>query len=181
MRPEQARAERFPPGEGIGRARPGDFILVRGTSWRSRVIAGFERSRFRRPDERDFSYWTHAALVVSVDGALVEAGTAGVVVQHIEKYRDDDYHYVAIEAAPADRWKAVRFAASRVGASYSRLAIVGLAASMVTRRKIALKDSSWDICAGLVARALDLRAIGLERGIQVLTPGDLARHFGVRP
>jgi len=174
---ELADVKRFPPGESTMRARPGDFILVRGTSWRSRLITSFERLRFHQASERQYAHWSHVALVVSGEGAIVEAGTDGVVVQHLEKYRNDEYHYVSIDAPPAVRWKAVRFASSRVGASYRSLAVAEVVLFALTRRTIGGAQSSREVCAGLVARALDLG----QAEVRVVTPGDLAKHFGLVP
>jgi hypothetical protein len=176
---ERAQAERLPPGESAAWARPGDFILVRGASWRSRIITLYERLCFRRPEERYCAYWSHAALVVGANGAIVEAGTAGVVLQHIEKYRDVEYHYVAVQAAPSDRWRAVRFAASRVGSSYSRLAIAVLAASALTGGRIVPRNPNCDICAGLVAGALSRAGAIFDKSPALMLPGDLAKHYEV--
>jgi hypothetical protein len=178
---DRAEAEHFPPGRGIGWSRPGDFILVRGTSWRSRVISLYERLRFHRPGERHCAHWSHAALVVGTNGVIVEAGTAGVVVQRIDKYRDADYLYVAIRAEPTQRWRAVRFAASRVGCSYSRLTIAALTASTLTRGRIRLNDSERDSCGSLVARALACTGETFERLPAEMLPADLAKHFAVFP
>src|SRR5262245_43952115 len=99
----RGHARHYPPGEGDAGSRPGDFILVCGTSWRRRLISEFERRRAAGPDERLCARWSHAAVVVATGGAIVEAGTAGVVLQQVEKYRNLDYHYVAVVAAPGQR------------------------------------------------------------------------------
>jgi hypothetical protein len=97
-RGEMDRSGRFPPGQGVDRPRPGDFILVHGNSWRSRVISGYELLRARTRVERQAARWNHAAIIVGTNGAIVEAGTAGVIRQHVEKYRDFDYRYVTVQA-----------------------------------------------------------------------------------
>jgi hypothetical protein len=177
MPPELAGVERFARGDGIARARPGDFILVRGTSWRSRLVSMFERLRFRRAGERQYAHWNHAALVVSFDGAIVEAGTDGVVVQHIEKYRNDEYHYVSIDAPPPVRWKAVRLASSRVGTSYGTLAVADAVLTALAGKTLGRASSSREVCAGLVARSLELA----QADARVVTPGDLAKYFRLAP
>jgi hypothetical protein len=117
---------------------------------------------------------------VGTNGAIVEAGTAGVVLQHLEKYRDVDYHYVTIRSEPTDRWKAVRFATSRIGSSYSRLAIVGYAASACTWGRIR-SQKGGDACGSLVARALAFAGESFERNPAEMLPADLAKHYGVMP
>ena len=171
----------FPPGEGIGWSRPGDFILVRGTSWRSRIASCYGRVRARRPEERQCACWNHAAVVVSPGGAIVEAGTDGVVLQHLDKYLGADYHYVAIRATPTQRWRAVRFARSRVGSGYGTLALASLAVSLLTRGRFRLPESQNELCGTLVARALACAGERFEIHPSDMLPADLAMHYGVNP
>jgi hypothetical protein len=177
----QIPRDRFPPGEAVGWSRPGDFLLVSGTSWRSMIVARCERSRARGADERRCAYWTHAALVVGVDGVIVEAGTAGVVLQHLDKYREEDYHYVAVRATPEERWHAVRFALSRVGSRYSNLALGSLAVSALTRGRARLPESRYELCGSLVARALACAGERFAIPPGEMLPADLAFHYGVFP
>ena len=170
---------RFPPGEGIDWPRPGDFILVRGTSWRSKVTSAYQWARARRPAERRSARWNHAALVAGGNGAIVEAGTMGVVLQQLDKYRDEDYRYVAVHATPEQRTRAVLYAVSRTGLPYDNLALAGIVLSALTRGKLRLRESELDLCGSLVARAL---ACGGERFAMrpsAMTPSDLAVHYGV--
>jgi hypothetical protein len=171
--------ERFPPGEGAVWSQPGDFVLVRGTSWRSKVTSAYQWGRARGSEERRCAFWNHAALVTGGSGAIVEAGTAGVVQQHLDKYRDEDYYYVAVRATAAQRLRAVRFAASRTGLPYDNLALAGIVVSALTRGRLRLRESQLDLCGSLVARAL---ACGGERFAMrptAMTPADLAVHYGV--
>jgi hypothetical protein len=178
---ERIPRDRFPPGEGVDWSRPGDFILVSGTSWRSRIVSGYERVRARGPEGRRCAHWTHAALVVRTDGVIVEAGTAGVVLQHVEKYRDVDYHYVAVRATPEQRWQAVRFAMSRVGSRYGNLLLASLVTSALTRGRVRLGETRCELCGSLVAAALACGGQGFERPITDILPADLAMHYGVIP
>jgi hypothetical protein len=125
--------------------------------------------------------WNHAALVVSASGAIVEAGTAGVVLQHLDKYRGDDYHYVAIRATPEQRWRAVQFAVSRVGSRYGAFALTSLVVSALTRRRIRLPESRYESCGSLVARALVGAGERFEMRPGDMSPADLALHYGVIP
>ena len=170
---------RFPPGEGIDWSRPGDFILVRGTSWRSKVTSAYQWGRARRTEERQCARWNHAALVVGNNGAIVEAGTAGVVLQHLDKYRDEDYYYLPVGATPAQRLRAVRFAVSRIGAPYDALALAGIVLSALTRGRLRLRESQQDLCGSLVARALAHGGACFVMGPSAMTPADLAVHYGV--
>jgi hypothetical protein len=177
---ERIAREHFPPGEGVDWSRPGDFILVSGTSWRSRVISAYERVRAHGLEERRCAYWSHAALVAGTDGAIVEAGTAGVVLQHLEKYREDDYRYVAVRATPEQRRRAVGFAMSRVGSRYGNLLLANLVVSALTRGRVRL-ESPCEMCGSLVARALASAGESFEMRPTEMSPADLAMHYGVIP
>jgi hypothetical protein len=173
------KIEHFPPGACVSGLRPGDVILVSGTSWRGRLISGYERLRVGTRASRRSSRWNHAALVVGVNGAIVEAGTAGVVLQHVEKYRYDDYHYVAVHATHDARNRAVRFGASRVGSPYGRRAVANLVLSGLTRGRVRVLDPDREMCGSLVANALTCAGETFARPTGEMLPADLASHYGL--
>jgi hypothetical protein len=152
---------------------------VRGTSWRSRVASGYARLRARGLEEWQCARWNHAALVAGTDGTIVEAGTAGVVLGHLEKYRDDDYRYVAIRATPEQRWRAVRFARSRVGSRYGNLLLANLVVAPLTRGRVRFENAGCEMCGTLVAHALACAGERFERLPADMLPVDLAVHYGV--
>jgi hypothetical protein len=121
------------------------------------------------------------ALITGTEGAIVEAGTAGVVLQHVEKYREVDYRYVAIRATPEQRWRAVRYAVSRVGSGYGNRVLAGFVVSGLTRGKVRLGESRFEICGSLVARALACAGESFEMLPADMLPADLAMHYGVIP
>jgi hypothetical protein len=175
----EVRSEgRFPPGDGVVCPQAGDFILVCGWSWRARAITAYQRLRVRGSGRGD-AYWNHAALLVGRNGAIVEAGTGGVVLEHIEKYRDADYQYVAIGAGPSGRRLATRFALSRVGSRYGTRAAAGLVLAALTRGRIRLRDEGSEMCGSLVARALARAGERFELHPAEMLPADLATHYRV--
>src|ERR1700728_1973635 len=107
------------PGETISHRRPGDFILVRDKGWLGLLIRCLARIRYRALEDRPYTYWSHAALVVSSAGHMVEVNPRGVVISHIRLYRDRDYHYVSLDLPDAGRAAAVQFARSCLGQKYS--------------------------------------------------------------
>ena len=139
------------------------------------------RVRARGREERRCAWWTHAALVVGTDGAIVEAGTTGVVLQHVEKYRDEDYRYVTIQATPEQRWRAVRFAKSRVGSRYGNLLLANLVVSPLTRGRVRFENAGCEMCGTLVAQALACAGQSFGRLPADMLPADLAVHYGVTP
>jgi hypothetical protein len=169
------------PGETISHRRPGDFILVRDKGWLGLLIRCLVSNlRHRAPADRPYTYWTHAALVVSTAGHLVEVNPRGVVTSHIRLYRERDYHYVSLDLPDAGRAAAVEFARSCVGQKYSVRNFLLLTVSAALGERIRMPDSGHQ-CASLVVAALQQAGIRFDRKPTDMTPADLAKHFGVRP
>jgi len=169
-----------PPGETMSHPRPGDIILVRHKHWLSLLIRGFVRIRHRAPEERPYTYWSHAAIVLNGAGHLVEVNVRGVVISHIRHYRDCDYHYVRVDLPEAGRKAAVQFARSCLKQKYSLRNFLLLAASIAVGDRIPIPESGHG-CVSLVARALQEAGIRSERKPNDMTPADLAKRFGVTP
>lgn len=169
------------PGETISHRRPGDFILVRDKGWLGLLIRCLVGNlRYRAPADRPYTYWTHAALVVSSAGRMVEVNPRGVVTSHIRLYRDRDYHYVSLDLSDAGRAAAVEFARSCLGQKYSVRNFLLLTVSAALGDRIRMPDSGHQ-CASLVGGALQEAGIRFDRKPTDMTPADLARHFGVTP
>ena len=176
------RAERFGPGETMARPRPGDFVLIRGEGWISMAVHAFQALRFRAPAERPYAYWSHAALVTSPRGRIVEVGPRGVFANNLERYRSLEYHYVHVTVPDARRLEAARFAESCVGQRYGTLSAVALGFVILIGCPLAVPDRGQQNCAALVARALE-RATG-ERFTRTpvnMLPADVAKHFRITP
>jgi len=168
------------PGETIARPRPGDIILVRYKHWLGWLIGCFVRIRHRAPEDRPYTYWSHAALVVSHAGHLVEVNARGVVISHIRQYRDRDYHYVWLDLPDAGCRAAVQLARSCLRQKYSLRNFLLLAASIALGDRIQMPDSGHG-CVSLVARALQEAGIRFDRKPTDMTPADLAKRFRVTP
>lgn len=168
------------PGETISHSRPGDIILVRHEHWLSSLIRCFVRMRYRAPEDRPYTYWSHAALVVSHAGQMVEVNVRGVVTSHLRQYRDRDYHYVWLDVPDAGRKAAVQFAKSRLRQKYSLRNFLLLAASIALGDRLPMPDSGHG-CVSLVAQALQEAGIRFDRKPTDMTPADLAKRFGITP
>jgi hypothetical protein len=180
--PGAVPGERFAPGESIARPRPGDLVLVHGGGWIGTLVHAFQVLRFHAHHERPYAYWSHAAIVTSPLGRVVEVGPRGVIATSLETYRNLDYHYVRVAASGARRVEAVRFAESCVGQRYGTLSVLALGFFTLIRCPIALPERGQHHCAALVARALE-RATG-ERFARTpvnMMPADFAKHYGVVP
>jgi hypothetical protein len=130
---------RCAPGEDITNPRPGDVILIRGRGWLGRIIRAVQRVRYRKQVDRPFAYWSHAALVVT-PWHLIEVISAGVIMHKIEKYRDQDYHYVYLELSESGRSKAVAFAYSCLRQKYGVSSFLLLAASVLLGDRFKVPD-----------------------------------------
>ncbi len=168
------------PGETISHRRPGDFILVRDKGWLGLLIRCLVRIRYRALADRPYTYWSHAALVVSSAGLMVEVNPRGVVISHIRLYRDRNYHYVSLDLPDAGRTAAVQFARSCLGQKYSVRNFLLLTASAALGDRLRMPDSGHG-CVSLVVRALQEAGIRFDRKPTDMSPADLAKRFGVIP
>jgi hypothetical protein len=169
------------PGESISDPRPGDVVLIRGVGWLGKAIRLFVRMRCRRESGLSFAHWSHAGIIVSAKGHLVEAIHTGVVLNHIENYRDHDYHYVHLDLSAADRSRAWRYAHSCLRQKYGRWSFVLLAFAVLSGDRFEVPDRGQQGCVALIARALQRAGMTFARRPTDMTPADLARKFGVMP
>jgi hypothetical protein len=169
------------PGASIADPRPGDVVLIRGTGWLGKSIRFFVRMRCRRNGDHPFAYWSHAGIIVSPRGHLVEVLHTGVVLSSIEKYRNEEYHYVYIELSAADRTRASRYAYSCLRQKYGRLSFMLIALAVLSGDRFEVPDRGQQGCVVLIARALQRAGIAFARRPTDMTPADLAKRFGVMP
>jgi hypothetical protein len=169
------------PGEGISKPRPGDVVLIRGAGWLGKSIRFFMRIRCRRNGDRPFAHWSHAAIIVSPRGHLVEVLHTGVVLGSLEKYRSQEYHYVHLELSAADRGRASRYACSCLRQKYGRLSFVLLALAVLFGDRFEVPDRGQQGCIALIVRALQRAGMTFARRPTDMTPADLAKEFGAVP
>jgi len=177
-----ARSERYGPGEDAGDFVPGDFIL----SHRHHLIAGLisqaQKRRFKGADAA-YAHWSHAALVVGEDGALVEAEMMGVRQSPISKYHADEYHLVRLgtEFTGGSRERAVSYARAQVGQAFGYLALLGAILYLLFGRPLRLIRRNHVICSSLVVLALQHGGLVPDLDPALTLPVDLAKLFDVRP
>jgi len=178
---QPAAYARCMPGESISDPRPGDVVLIRGTGWLGKGIRFFVRMRCRRNGERPFAHWSHAGIIVSPQGHLVEVLHSGVALSSIEKYRDQEYHYVYLDLSAADRTRASRYAYSCLRQKYGRWSFILLALAVLLGDRFEVPDRGQQGCVALIARALQRAGMTFARRPTDMTPADLAKMFGVMP
>jgi uncharacterized protein YycO len=179
---DDATVERYGPGEAATVVRPGDFIL---THRRRRLMPGLitlaQRRRFTG-DARPFAHWSHAALITTAEGTLVEAEGRGVQRSTIAKYHQDEYHLVRMDAYLDDqqRTAAAQLAERQVGEGFGYLVMLSLAIWLLTGVPLRWARRDHQICSGLVARALRAAGQRFARPPAFMLPADLAEAYGAR-
>jgi hypothetical protein len=169
------------PGEAISHPRPGDIILVRGAGWLGWCIRMFERMRYRTDADRPFAYWSHAAIVVGHRGILVEVLHDGVALCTLEKYREQEYHYIHLDLPDAHRRDATYYACACLRQKYGVSSFLLFALSLLCGDQWRIPDRGQQGCVALIARALLRAGMTFEREPADMMPADLAKQFGVRP
>lgn len=175
-----AAFEHHGPGDTMLDPEPGDFILTHGGELFSELIRIGQQLRFHGPD-RQFTYWNHAALIVSSDGAIVEALGTGVQRRSLADYDPTQYTVVRITASKEDRAEAAAFAEHCVGEPYGFTTIVSIGLSLLTGAKFSFGFNGQLICSGLVARALERTTAIFDDEPSHIMPAQLAKLFGAIP
>lgn len=187
-RANRAQFEHVAPGGRISGTRerggmdlqPGDFILTHGAELFSQLIRFGQQLRFRGADNI-YTYWNHAALVVSADGAIVEALGTGVAHRSIDEYANTQFTVVRIDASSDDRIEAAAFAERCVGLQYGYTTIVSIGLSLLTGGNFNFGFAGQMICSGLVARALERTTAIFAQDPSHVMPAELARIYRVAP
>jgi uncharacterized protein YycO len=165
-----------------GELNPGDFILTHGNSFFSKLIRFGQRLRFVGRN-RKYAEWSHAAIIVSREGELIEAEGAGVILSNISKYKATEYRLVQLGslANEVDREQAVRYARWCLGESYGIISILSIVFGLVFGGKFSFGFDGQQICSGLVAGALERTNVIFDRSPSHILPADLAKYFSVEP
>ena len=82
----------FEKGQEAQGFEPGDFILTKRSGILSLLIRTGQLIRFKGK----YAKWTHAALIVSKDGNVIEASGNGVARSHLSEYRKNEYHLIRL-------------------------------------------------------------------------------------
>ena len=163
---------------GNGRQRQsGDFVLIHGYSPIGILVRWIQRRQFHGAD-RPFTYWDHAALLVSSTD-IIEALWSGVARRHLSSYSPTQYVVVPIDATSAERRRIVAFAEHALGARYGLATTLQVALSAVTGHEIQLRAGDEQTCSSLVVRALQQGGMLTGAEPSHTVPADLARWWHV--
>ena len=179
---EVATIERYGPGDEARDFEPGDFILAHRHHFLARLISLAQERRFKGPDAA-FAHWSHTALVVEADGALVEAEVMGVRQNPVSRYRADEYHLVRLgpEFSSEERSRAVAYAREQVGQGFGFLDLFGASLYLLFGWQVRVARRGHEICSGLVVQALQAGGLVAQLDPLLTLPADLAKLYDVRP
>lgn len=168
-----------PPNHEVTAFSPGDIILTRSEGFLSRLISFGQRLRFHGK----YSGWTHAAIIVSPAGDIIEAFHTGIEKNHISKYRTEAYCLIRVDkvAKGDDRRQMVRFADWCLlnQPRYGTLQVVAIALMLITGWRLYFGLDRRVICSSLVAKALERTEVIFERDSSFILPAELAARFKV--
>jgi hypothetical protein len=163
---------------------PGDFLLSRAHGRKHEVIKWGQGLRLS-PHDRHYAGYTHAALVVSPTGELIEAIGEGIRSTSLRQYVIDKevYQVVRIEASAEARERVVEFAswALQAKSPYDGLAIVCTTFWAFTGSRLMFFMDGSFTCSGLVAEALERMGARFGMNAARVTPAQLAVFFGAPP
>lgn len=163
-------------GEQSTTMQPGDFFLVHGDNFYSKLIELGQAIRFHGADKH-FTYWTHAGMFLSNSGDIIEADGVGVMQNHISYYKDYKYVVVHVHASQEDREEMMQFVKSCLGDQYGWGTIASIGISLLTGLKFSFGFDGQEICSGLVCRALERTTFIPKTDASHTTPADLAKAF----
>lgn len=171
---QKQRVSFFSKGEEASSFSPGDFILVADNSFFSKLVAFGQSIRF---SDNTCKKWTHAAIIVTPEGKLIEANGRSVATSDIGKYKGKEYFLVTIDASIEDRQEAINFAISCLNQEYGWMTIFSIAVSLLTGLKFSFGFDGQEICSGLVARSLERTKAIFPRDASHITPCELATYY----
>jgi hypothetical protein len=177
--PDQLVIEHVPAWKTATAVEPGDFVLSRAHGYRHKIIKWGQGLRIADPADRCYREYTHAALVVSTDGDIIEAVGSGVRRNNLDAFVPMTYEVVHITASDEDRSQAVGVAREALGrhARYNALATVSITLWAFTGSRLIFFTDGAFTCSGLVARAM--LTIGAVFSVDAtrVTPAQLAIYF----
>ena len=179
---QSATVTKHPPGDRATELHVGDFLLT-GVKQQGIISRAIKFGSLLRRYDRPYRRFSHAALVISADGALAEALAHGVCQNPISKYDPANYRIVRTHVDAHDQAQLLAFASSVLKSrenGYGYPTIAGLALYCLTGAQLCVQTAGTAICSGFVCDALTRAGYIWERPPFAMMPADLASHFNVR-
>lgn len=130
------------------------------------------------------SRWNHAALDIG-DGLMVEAVSGGVKVNPIKSNDEIALTINVCHPCPVNGYQdndleeVLAWGTGRVGQKYGTLNAFWCGLRNVIPGSAHIKHGDSVICSELVAEALERSGHDFKKDSALMSPGDLAEHFGV--
>jgi hypothetical protein len=172
---------RHPPGDTASTPQVGDILLT-GVASQRFVSRAIKFGSWLRRYDAPYRRFSHAALVLSVDGTIAEALSRGVVQRNLSHYEPANYVLVRVNVAPHDQAQVLEFAESVIAARtrYGFITIAGLAIFCLSGAQLSIQQAGTAICSGFVSDALTRAGHVWRRPPFAMMPADLAQYFDVR-
>ncbi len=180
----------YPPGKEPAQWLPGDVILTHTpNSLFGHLIRFGEKLRYRSKEDEPYTWFNHAAIVITPDPEtgkprVAEALGDGIKASPASKYLPEWFAYIDVGADKGDRDEIVQFAEREVElhAGYGSIQIASIAMSLIAGGRLTVGMDGSEICSALVAKALRGAGYWWERDGRIvdetyLTPADLAASF----
>jgi hypothetical protein len=174
----QPEIAHYPAGRSATNPQIGDFVLT-GIKSQGIVSLAIKLGALLRGFPKEYRRFSHSALIVGEDGAIVEAVSSGVKRNNLSKYEPADYVLVRTKVDHHDAVQVLAFADAVVQAreKYGFLTFVGLAIYCLTGTRLCIQTAGTAICSGFVCDALTRAGFIWPRPPYVMMPADLARYF----
>lgn len=168
----------YASGEEPTSFKPGDFFLLRNTTFFSRLILFGQGLRFHG-DNRKYSKWSHCGGFLDTKGTIIESLNHGVIIDNISKYKDLTYYVVNTKLSSANRAQTVDAGKTFLKDKYGWISDLSIGLQFLTGIKLRITVSNTINCSGLVAMMLWGGGIFFNGTPQLFAPADLASAFDV--
>lgn len=162
--------------------QPGDLLFTHAHTPLSWAIRLGQSLRFHK----DYSEWSHVALVLSSNGALVEAHSSGIKLANISEYEaaGTKYLHVPVPMDDRDRARVVSFGRSQIGDHYAFLTFSSLIFNLFSPGRWGIVLDNSLICSAFAARCLERANYTFPHTPELMVPADLMQyaveHFNFR-
>lgn len=170
--------ERYVPGMKL---TPGALVLTHRHGFYSGAVTFGQNIRFRG-DRRKYAHWSHAAVIVSSNGDIVEALGKGVERNNLVKYAGVDTVVITpseLLVPGVTQQRVVNFALHSVGRHYNVVEIGSLGVYLMVGGRFRFGIDNEMICSGLAASALSRTNAIFQHEPVWMMPADLAEYYCV--
>jgi len=170
----------YPVGQAVTDFQPGDFIVVETNGFAAKTIRFGQWLRYHGK-RKIYAKYNHAALIVDVDGGLIEAKPTNVSRGHLSDYVNDNVYVVHTNFNEQSREQAIAAAESYLNDGYGWFTILSIMVELITGIKIQLSYNRSIICSALVSMSLWAGGIIFNSNPLQMMPADLGAAFKITP